>query len=197
MNLKIKAILERLEQLEDELRAELKNQEEQLQYRLEGTRVLFDQTVRDAHSRLREGLLPWFRSASWRNILSSPFIYGMLVPLALLDLSLSIYQAICFRLYRIPRVRRSRYIVIDRHYLSYLNGIEKLNCIYCGYGNGVIAYGREIISRTEQYWCPIKHARDIPGAHKRYTGFLAYGDATDFRAQLQQYREQLRQEQGD
>ena len=30
------------------------------------------------------------------------------------------------------RVRRSRYFVIDRHHLAYLNGIEKLNCVYCG-----------------------------------------------------------------
>ncbi|MFM1896500.1 MAG: hypothetical protein RLZZ385_1574 [Pseudomonadota bacterium] len=194
MNANIKAILEKLEKLEDELRAELKNQEQNLHYHLEGTRVLFDQKVREAHARLRTGLIPWFRTASWRNILSAPFIYGMIVPLAILDLSLSIYQAICFRLYEIPRVRRSRYIVIDRHYLSYLNGIEKLNCIYCGYGNGVIAYGREIISRTEQYWCPIKHARDYPGAHRRYGSFLPYGDAEDYREEVLKFREQLRQE---
>lgn len=49
--------------------------------------------------------------------------------------------------------------------LSYLNAIEKLNCVYCGYGNGVIAYGREIIARTEQFWCPIKHASKAAGEH--------------------------------
>ena len=46
---------------------------------------------------------------------------------------------------------RGQYIVIDRHRLKYLNAIEKLNCVYCGYGNGVIAYARDIAGRTEQY----------------------------------------------
>ena len=194
MKPKIRAILEKLESLEDELRAELKNQEQNLQYRLEGTRVLFDQKVRETHARLRMGLLPWFRASSWRNILSAPIIYGMIVPLALLDISITVYQAVCFRLYGIPRVNRSRYMVIDRHYLSYLNLVEKLNCMYCGYGNGVIAYSREIISRTEQYWCPIKHARDYPGMHRRYGKFLPYGEADNYREEVLKFREALKEE---
>ena len=67
-------------------------------------------------------------------------------------------QAICFRSYRIPRVRRMDYIRLDRSQLAYLNWVETLNCLYCGYANGVAAYVREIAGRTEQYWCPIKHA---------------------------------------
>jgi hypothetical protein len=33
------------------------------------------------------------------------------------------------------------------------------------YANGVFAYVREVGSRTEQYWCPIKHARRVLGVH--------------------------------
>lgn len=29
------------------------------------------------------------------------------------------------------------YVVFDRRHLAYLNAIEKLNCAYCEYGNGV------------------------------------------------------------
>jgi hypothetical protein len=36
--------------------------------------------------------------------------------------------------------------------------IEKINCAYCSYANGAIASVREMASRTEIYWCPIKHA---------------------------------------
>jgi hypothetical protein len=50
-------------------------------------------------------------------------------------------------------------------------------CVYCGYANGVIAYARKIASRTEQYWCPIKHALRIRDPHVRYAQFLEYGDA--------------------
>lgn len=192
MNPRIKELLEKLEKLEDELREELRQQSEQFQYQLEGTRVRFDKAVTDAHVKLKTGLITWFRAASWRNLISAPFIYSMVVPLAVLDLAVTIYQTVCFRLYQIPIVRRSKYIVLDRQYLSYLNGIEKFNCVYCGYASGVISYVREVTSRTEQYWCPIKHARMIPGAHKRYNNFLEYGDGEDLEARLDRYREELR-----
>jgi hypothetical protein len=116
----------------------------------------------------------------------------MLLPIGIFDLSLTIYQSICFRLYNIPQVVRSDYIVIDRHHLAYLNAIEKINCIYCGYGNGVISYAREITSRTEQYWCPIKHARKILDAHPRYETFLNYGDAIAYPVKLIDFRSSLK-----
>ena len=63
----------------------------------------------------------------------------MVVPIAALDAWISLYQAICFRVYGIARVSRSRYVVVDRQHLAYLNAIEKLNCMFCGYVNGVFA----------------------------------------------------------
>jgi len=36
----------------------------------------------------------------------------------------------------------------------YLNIMEKVNCLYCGYLNGLTAYAQEIGGRREQYWCP-------------------------------------------
>jgi hypothetical protein len=89
-------------------------------------------------------------------------------------------------------VRRLDYIVHDRHKLAYLNIIEKANCAYCSYGNGVIAYASEIISRTEQYWCPVRHASRILNAHQRYTGFIPYGDAEGYQQGLQGKRDELR-----
>jgi hypothetical protein len=72
-------------------------------------------------------------------------------------------------------------VVIDRQHLAYLNPLEKLNCVYCGYANGVIALAREIGSRTEEYWCPIKHSRPVAAPHSRYTHFVDYGDAAGYR----------------
>ena len=45
-------------------------------------------------------------------------------------------------------------------------------------------YVREIVGRTEQYWCPIKHARRVIGAHPQYAQFYDYGDATAFHTTL-------------
>ena len=115
----------------------------------------------------------------------------MIIPIAFFDITISLYQHICFRLYGIRRVDRARYIVMDRHQLAYLNGIEKLNCLYCGYGNGVVAYTREVLARTEQYWCPIKHARKVVGSHRRYPKFADYGDAEHYQEQIIKLRDEL------
>lgn len=139
----------------------------------------------------RQRLLRW-RGTTIASALSAPFIYGMAVSFLFMDMCLAAYQAVCFPLYGIPRVRRSDYFVMDRERLPYLNPLEKLNCLYCSYANGVIGYVREIAARTEQYWCPIKHARPQPGADERYAHFLPYGDATNYHRRLEAYRDALR-----
>jgi len=115
----------------------------------------------------------------------------MIVPFVALDLFLSVYQFVCFPLYRITRVRRSSYIIIDRHHLGYLNVIEKLNCAYCGYADGLLAYARQIVSRTEMYWCPVKHARKVLDPHRRYVGFGDFGEGVDFAALVADMRRRI------
>lgn len=127
-------------------------------------------------------------------IITAPIIYSLIIPLFLLDIFMSIYQAICFPIYKIPKVRRSDYLVFDRLSLDYLNGIQKFNCAYCSYGNGVIAFGREIAARSEQYWCPIKHGRKIKGVHKRYPVFTDFGDGEQYREALKDIREMINKE---
>jgi hypothetical protein len=194
MSSKITDLVDKIARLEQQLLDEIKEQEEEFQYKLEGHRVRFERSVEDAHRKLKTAILPWLKNSTLRNILSSPFIYAMVIPLAFLDLTVTIYQHICFRLYGIRRVERHRYVVMDRHQLAYLNGIEKFNCLYCGYGNGVIAYAREIIARTEQYWCPIKHARKVLGTHRRYSKFIPFGDAENYETGRIKLRDELKQE---
>ena len=128
----------------------------------------------------------------WPVLLTMPLIYGMALPLLILDISISLYQLGCFTAWGIARVKRSDYVVIDRHRLGYLNLVQKLNCVFCGYGNGVIAYAREVTARTEQYWCPIKHALKVKGSHERYRDFQAYGDAEGYIKSSGAYRERLK-----
>jgi hypothetical protein len=194
VNDKVRELVDRIAALEQELALELHAQGERLHYRLAGKRVEFSQAVADAQRRLRMGLGAWLLRSRPRNLLSVPFIYGMIVPLAILDACVSCYQLICFPLYGIPRVRRGDYFAIDRHRLPYLNAIEKLHCAYCSYANGLLAYAREITARTEQYWCPIKHARPLPGQHGRYPSFLDYGDPADYHARVEGLRQALAKE---
>ncbi|HRY01433.1 MAG TPA: hypothetical protein P5171_15060, partial [Xanthomonadaceae bacterium] len=121
--------------------------------------------------------LHWLLRGSPKNLIALPFIYGMAVPLVLLHLTLEIYQRVCFPLFRIAVVRPSDHFIVDRHRLRYLNPVERLNCGYCGYANGLMSFAREIIARTEQYWCPIKHSQQISTAHARYARYADFGDA--------------------
>ena len=82
-------------------------------------------------------------------------------------------------------------MIIDRQHLAYLNAIEKFNCLYCSYANGVIEYIREIAARTEQYWCPIKHTSRSPDPHRLVENFTDYGDAEAFNNRFEALQREL------
>jgi hypothetical protein len=150
LNEKIRELVEQIGRLEQELVTALHAQEAQMRYRIEGRKVEFEQAVREAHRRLKTGLVGWLLTSRPQNLLSAPFIYGFIVPLAIFDLGLTVYHAVCFPLYGIRRVRRGDYIVFDRSQLAYLNAFEKFHCAYCSYATGLVAYAREVAARTEQ-----------------------------------------------
>jgi len=183
----------RIAELERELETEMTRARAQWRYRIDSGRVRFERDVRHVHKRLKQSVPRFLRESHPLHVLSAPVIYSLAVPILVLDLWITAYQAVCFRIYGIPRVTRSAYIVIDRQHLAYLNVIEKLNCVYCGYANGVFAYVREIAGRTEQYWCPIKHAARIRAPHGHYREFVDYGDAKGYHRELPLLRVKLRQ----
>ena len=57
-----------------------------------------------------------------------------------------------------------------------------------------MAYMTEILARTEQYFCPIKHAHKNLGAHARYKLFLDFGNAADYEKRLEAFRVALGRE---
>lgn len=194
MNDKIGQILNKIAVLEDELRILLLEQRGRVEYKIQGNRVAFERAIRDAHKKLKVGVFSWLLTVSPKNLLTVPVIYAMIIPLALTDICVSIYHGICFPIYGIPGVRRSNYIVFDHQHLAYLNFIEKFHCLYCSYANGLIAYVREVTARTEQYFCPIKHAQKTLGSHERYSSYLEYGDAEDYQSRLNKIRAALAHE---
>ena len=124
-----------------------------------------------------------FKKKRWlAHALIIPFIYTPFFAMVILDLLMEVYHQTGFRLCHIPRVQRSAYIRLDRQKLRYLNIIEKLNCMYCGYANGLFHYSSEIAARTEKYWCGIKHqnnGRFQEPLHHKY--FIDFGDEEAFR----------------
>lgn len=173
----------RIEEMRAELATGIEARRDLWRYRIDRGRAVFEDEVRQRHVALRVGLLRYVRGARLPVILTAPVIYALVVPFVLLDLCVTVYQALCFPVYGIGKVRRRDHIVIDRQHLAYLNGLEKLNCVYCGYCNGVVSYVREIAGRTEAHWCPIKHARRTPDPHDLYDDFVDYGDAEGYFAE--------------
>ncbi len=189
----ISHLIKHIQQLEDQLEAELAAKRADLQYRIDGKRIVFEDAIMREHKRAKTRLLTYISEARLLMILTAPFIYIVVVPFLVLDILVSLYQFICFPVYGIPKVNRSNYMIFDRSGLKYLNLIEKINCAYCSYGNGLIAYVREVASRTEQYWCPIKHARRMVGAHSRYSHFVDFGDAAAYHDHLDDLRQELKE----
>lgn len=193
MNPTISDILARIARLEEELEVELQRRRHELQVDFQNRRVHFEAAVLEQQRHFKTGLLRYLLGAELRHVVSIPFIFGMVLPMLLLDVAISVYQWVCFPLYRIQIVRRRDCWVFDRTHLAYLNLVEKINCAYCSYGNGLAAYFTEIAGRTEQYWCPIKHASRVVHAHPHYNRFLDYGDAESYKKELQALRDQLQQ----
>ena len=191
MTPQIAELMDKIHVLQGELDAELAKRRAELRVGLEHGRITFEQELLRRHRELRRKLLPYLLGANPLVILTAPVIYAGIVPFLLLDLFVTVYQAVCFPIYGIAKVKRADYLVFDRHHLAYLNALEKLNCAYCSYANGIVAYTREIAGRTEQYWCPIKHARRVIGTHERYVLFDDYGNAEEYQAQLAKLRKAL------
>ena len=191
MNDKIRNLLAQMAALEDDLRTALHEQESSVLFQINGKRIEFEQSIKQAHRRLKTGFFRWLVTNRPQNLITGPIIYGMIVPLLIIDLFVSFYQAACFPIYGIAKVRRADFIVFDRQQLEYLNFIEKFHCTYCAYSAGLVAYMNEILARTEEYFCPIKHARKVLGSHARYARFLEYGEAMDYEAKLEEFRKAL------
>jgi len=186
---RIKELLARAENIQNEIMLELQKRQEQLYYYIKQKRILFEPEVKRLHRELVMPLHQYLREAKLSNILTAPIIWFCAVPAVFIDLVVSLYMHVCFPVYGIPKVKRSEYIIIDHQYLAYLNIVEKINCVFCGYFNGVINYVQEVAARTEQHWCPIKHAHALKTLHSRYANFLDYGDAEKYRSELKKIRQ--------
>jgi len=188
---RVDELLDQIETLEKELVEELRAIEPKLLYTIRDKKVRFSAEIKRRHKLLVSRWFNYVYDSGFMIVLTIPLIWSALIPAAVLDATIFLYQRICFPVYGIPFVKRGDYIVLDRHSLRYLNVIEKINCAYCGYFNGLMGYLREVAARTEQYWCPIRHARSIKPTHSRYRYFFPYGDAEGYRKGLDAVRKRF------
>jgi len=184
MDSRIKQILAKIDALSADLQREYARLAEKYGFAFRQRKVIFLERFRARNRSFRIPAWKYAIPKNIRHVLSIPFIYMMIIPILILDAFLSLYHVAAFSLYRIPKVKRSDYIVFDRQFLDYLNWIQKVNCVYCTYVNGLLAYGVEIGARTERYWCPIKAARKPTAPHGWYPDFADYGNPEEWNAKF-------------
>jgi len=180
--------IKQLKELKKNINIEIENRLENFYKKRDLVKEALSEKVKFQNKKFLTPIIKYFFPIRLRYLISAPFIYMMIIPAIILDICLEIYHRICFPLYGIKTVRRKDYFVCDRHYLSYLNWFEKLNCSYCSYFNNLIAYTREIAWRTEQYWCPIKNARRRHQPHSYYENFIEYLDGRSYRDNITKIR---------
>lgn len=188
MNDKLNLLLGKIKQLEQELLTEMREGQQKFGYDVRGKKVRFKEIIGARHRKIAKSLGRYVRDAKIFSIITAPVIWFCVVPILFLHVVAELYQFICFPIYGIPKVCRKDYIIMDRRRLRYLNSMEQFNCVYCEYVNGLLAYVQEIAGRTEQYWCPIKHAMSLKTRHGRYQHFLDYGDAEQYRKRIEDVR---------
>ncbi|HEX3799487.1 MAG TPA: hypothetical protein VH413_12375 [Verrucomicrobiae bacterium] len=188
MNDKLDGILERIKQLEKELPDEARKKQQDFRYTVQDRKVRFHEGVQAAHERLVKKFTRYLYDSKPLTVLTTPMLLFCALPVVFIDLVAGVFQFVCFPVYGIPKVVRKDYVLMDRRKLAYLNWMEKWNCGYCEYVNGVLAYVQEVAGRTEQYWCPIKHALRVKSTHSRYSHFFEYGDAEQYRKRLESVR---------
>ncbi|MFZ2153679.1 MAG: hypothetical protein WAV16_00415 [Candidatus Moraniibacteriota bacterium] len=176
MDSKIKKILEKMEELNIALRKEHARLAKEYGFYIEQKKVIFLKKIKLKNKRFKIPAWKYAIPKNVRHALSLPFIYMMIFPAVILDIFLTTYHFVAFPLYKIPKVKRSDYLIYDRKFLDYLNWIQKIHCLYCSYVNGLFAYAVEIAARTERYWCPVKAATKINAPHNWYKDFADYGN---------------------
>ena len=191
MSSTIDSLLERAKTLQEELETEYARRRDALGGRIEKGRLVFDHEVKVRQRLARMKFREYAKGIRPMVVITAPVIYSVIFAFLLMDLLVTLYMHVCFPVYGIPKVPRRDHIRIDRHHLAYLNGLQKLNCVYCGYCNGVLAWVREVAGRTEAYWCPIKHAGGLKDPHRHYAGFVDFGDGEGFEEGLARSRDKL------
>ena len=117
MNEKIKGIIEDMEALEVKLKEEIERHESHISYEIKNGYVRFEEEILKKQKEMMKNLLTYLGEIPLLYLLSSPFVYAMIIPAMLFDLLLFIYQQMIFRIYGFRLVNRSDFIVFDRHYL--------------------------------------------------------------------------------
>ena len=105
---KIENIIEEIKKLENDLLEEMQRKEGDFFYKVKGKKIFFEEEAKKYQETFIIKAGEYISKASLANLLTVPFIWSCIIPALLLDLSVSLYQFICFKIYNIPKVKREK-----------------------------------------------------------------------------------------
>lgn len=187
MESKIKQIIEKIDSLNESLKLEYSKLSAKYGFSLREKAIIFFEKNKERNKKFKIPTWKYVIPKDIRHLLSIPFIYMMIIPTVILDLFATLYIWTAFPLYKIPKVKRSDHFIYDRKFLDYLNIIQKVNCLYCSYVNGLFSYVTEIGARTERYWCPVKAANKPKSYHNWYKDFADYGNPEEWNQKFNEH----------
>lgn len=114
MGSSIQEILKKIETLNNDLREEYDRMLEKYGFSFQEKKIIFLEEFKKRNKKFKLPLWRPLTTTNLRQIIAIPFISGMIIPAIFLDICITIYQGIAFSLYRIPKVKRSEYIIYDR-----------------------------------------------------------------------------------
>lgn len=90
----------------------------------------------------------------WLRTLSGAFAMFLCIPglmIAHLTFTVLLYQWLVCPLLGIKHVRWKDYVIIDRHRIKALSRIDRLNCKFCGYANGLCGMMNQEYDNLAEY----------------------------------------------
>ena len=78
MNEQIRKILSQITELEDDLHKLIQEQQAEFNYRIEGTKVLFEKNIRKAQRQLKTGIFSFILQSQPRNVITAPVVYSII-----------------------------------------------------------------------------------------------------------------------
>lgn len=97
--------------------------------------------------------------------------YLCIFPLVMVDVFIWQFQNIYFWGMEIPLIKRKNFVIMDRYMLGKLTIWQRINCFYCEYANGIVAYAKAVVNQTELYSCAIKHVHHPLGQNHQKAFF--------------------------
>ncbi len=120
-------LLEKIKEIETKIEDLLDAGKEKFSYEIKQGKAVFTKEVLKLQQYESKNIFVYIIQTPIPKLLSAPIVYSMIFPIIILDIFLTIYQWICFPIYKIKKIKRKDHIVMDRHRLKYLNSIEKVN----------------------------------------------------------------------